>query len=539
MKATSLFILFLLIAINLPAQNPVFTKSEIKHARVFYNGAELQQKVEIQLPKGQSEIVFTNIADQLTESSIQIGSDVPLTIMSVQFSNSYIEEYDNPDRSPLTKPLRDSIELLEVQLSKINNTINTDEQTVRLLDANLNAGDKSVQFTTVAEMNRWVEYYQTKRLALQDGLIAKRKDKEETQRKLRDLKSRLQLGKDTGTKVSQGKLIVRVMTDKAQKANFDIRYATSLAGWSPSYDLTIDNIDDPIKMTYKAQIAQNSGLDWNNVQLSLTSGKINQNQQIPQLYQWFIRYSQPNYMQMNTGYNAGAQKSRELYDAAPAPESSDLAETMEEYTEINENQINMSFDIQIPYTLLSNGKMHNVSLNDFYLQGDYDYYAAPKQDLNAYLVARISDYAEHHLLSGYANIIFNGMFVGKTYLSTENTEEKLQLNLGRDPQINIQRTMMKDKSGTKFLSSKKEQSFVYEITVKNNKKQKAEIRIQDQIPLSTDKSIEIELTDKSGADVDEEKGILTWQLNLKPGETKKLRLGYRIKSDKDKKLGNI
>ncbi len=87
-----------------------------------------------------------------------------------------------------------------------------------------------------------------------------------------------------------------------------------------------------------------------------------------------------------------------------------------------------------------------------------------------------------------------------------------------------------------MLSSRKVQDFVYEISVRNNKKTPIEILLEDQIPISTSTDIEVSLTDKDGGNVNQETGKITWDLNIKPNETKKIRFGYQIKSAKDKNL---
>ena len=81
------------------------------------------------------------------------------------------------------------------------------------------------------------------------------------------------------------------------------------------------------------------------------------------------------------------------------------------------------------------------------------------------------------------------------------------------------------------------QDFVYEISVRNNKKEAISLIVEDQIPVSSNSDIEITLTDKANANVDAEKGKLNWELNIKPNESKKIRFGYQVKSAKDKNLG--
>jgi TonB-dependent SusC/RagA subfamily outer membrane receptor len=210
-----------------------------------------------------------------------------------------------------------------------------------------------------------------------------------------------------------------------------------------------------------------------------------------------------------------------------------------DYTEINESQLNVSFDIDIPYDILSNGKAHSVALKEIKLPATYRYYAAPRIEKEAFLLAEISDYSKFNLLPGEANIIFEGMYVGKTMINPNQTSDTLNLSMGRDKKISIKREKIADKSGTKFLSAYKEQTFTYDITIRNNKKESIELLLKDQYPISTDKEITVELLEKDRAKVNEETGILTWDLKLGANETKKIRISYKVRYPKDKVIDNL
>ena len=213
--------------------------------------------------------------------------------------------------------------------------------------------------------------------------------------------------------------------------------------------------------------------------------------------------------------------------------------TISDYTTISENQLNVSFDIDIPYDILSNGKAHSVALKEIQLPASYKYYAVPKLEKEAFLLAELSDYSKFNLLPGEANIIFEGTYVGKTFINANATSDTLNLSMGRDKKISIKREKVVDKSGTKFLSSYKEQVFTYDLIVRNNKKEAINMILKDQYPISTDKEITIELLEKDKASVNEETGILTWKIDLKPNETKKFRISYKVKYPKDKIIDNL
>lgn len=191
------------------------------------------------------------------------------------------------------------------------------------------------------------------------------------------------------------------------------------------------------------------------------------------------------------------------------------------------------------YNLPSRDEEQLVDITDMKIPASYKYIAIPKYDLDVYLVAEINNYSQYNLLPGEANIIFEGTYVGKTNIKPQQTEENLKISLGKDKNIAVKRELITDKSGEKTLSSYKEQNYVYEISVRNNKKERAEVELKDQIPVSTDKEMTIEMLDKDGAELNIETGILTWNLKLNSNETKKIRFGFKVKYPKDKQIPKI
>ena len=330
------------------------------------------------------------------------------------------------------------------------------------------------------------------------------------------------------------------MNEVAGLVNLDINYITNNASWTPFYDLRAENITSPINMMYKAQVTQWTGIDWKKVTLMLSSGNPNQNNQQPILQSWFLRYNNPQVY--NDDYKKGAELEEVVvqgYRAIKKDKNVSYAYSTTINADIIENQLNVSFDIDIPYDILSNGKPHSVALKEIQLPASYKYYAAPRVEKEAFLLAEIKDYSKYNLLPGEANIIFEGLYVGKTQINPNQTSDTLNLSMGRDKKISIKREKVVDKSGTRFLSSKKEQTFTYDITVRNNKKEAADVMLKDQYPLSTDKEIEIELLESNGAKENKETGILTWDLKLNPNETKKIRISYKVKYPKDKIIDNL
>lgn len=534
----SLFIL--LVSVLSFAQKPIFTTAKIKAATVYYNAAELTQTTSVNLPAGTSEIVVKNVANYLDENTVKIGAPSNVTVLSVQFTDDYISEYEIDEKNPATKKIRDSIAYLEKEVKKVSNTILTENKALEILNKNqqVYGGNNGL---SVLELTKLMDYHKLKYNATLDNINELTEKNTKINTRIQNLRKKLEINSQKEEQMSDGKLVIQIMNEVAGATNLDINYITNNASWRPFYELRADSVKDPINMQYKAQVSQNTGVDWKKVKLTLSSGNPNQNNVAPTLQQWFLRYSNPevyydeykndnaklNEVVVTAGY--GLRKKTAVTSAA----------SISNYTTINENQLNVSFDIDIPYDILSNGKAHSVAMKDIKLPANYKYYAAPRADKDAFLLAEIDDYSKYNLLPGEANIVFEGLYVGKTTINPNQTQDTLNLSMGRDKKISIKREKVVDKSGTKFLSGYKEQTFTYDITIRNNKKESIEMLLKDQYPITTDKEITVEVLDNGNAKINEETGIMTWQLKLNSNETKKIRISYKVKYPKDKIIDNL
>ncbi|MBE0392250.1 DUF4139 domain-containing protein [Flavobacterium sp. PL002] len=543
-KKQVVLIAILISAISF-AQKPIFTTAKIKAATVYANAAELSQNTLVTLPAGTSEIVIKNVANNLNESTVQIGSPSSVTILSVQFTNNYISEFEIDESNPAIKKVRDSITLVKREIKKIQILSNSNTQTIALLDGNKIASGANTGLN-VAELIKLIDYYKSKRNELENAVVDLREKEIDWNTKLLALNNKLDFNTKNEEKYSSGKLVLQVMNETAGNIPLAISYITNSATWKPFYDLRAESIKEPINMMYKAQVMQTTGLDWKNVKLTLSSGNPNQNNQAPELQPWFLRYNNPYNDDKLLGKAYGIQVENDILQEVVVMASGIKKEKKGFKTSVQtvnataiENQLNVNFDIEIPYDILSNGKAHSVALKEIKLPATYNYFAAPRADKEAFLLAEIIDYSKYNLLQGEANIIFEGMYVGKTMINPNQTVDTLKLSMGRDKNIAITREKVSDKSGTKFLSSYKEQTFTYDISVRNNKKEAVEILLKDQYPLSTNKDITVELLENDRAKVNEETGLLSWELKLDSNETKKIRISYKVKYPKDQIIDNM
>jgi hypothetical protein len=200
------------------------------------------------------------------------------------------------------------------------------------------------------------------------------------------------------------------------------------------------------------------------------------------------------------------------------------------------NQTSVDFEIKTPYTIKSDNKSYSVDMDRYELMANYQYYCVPKINKEVYLMANIVNWEKYNLLEGEANIFFEGTYVGKTLMDVRYASDTLEISLGRDKMVSVNREKVKDFTNKGFIGSKKEETRSWKITVKNNKHEDIQMMVLDQVPVSMIEEIEVNIQNKSGARHNTNTGEIRWELNLQPGNKKELDLKYSVKYPKNKNL---
>ena len=472
------------------AQKAQITNAKLNAVTVYFSSAELAHSLSANLNKGTNEIVIKNIANDIDENTIRILAPKSVTVLSAQFTTDTYTDKDN--LHPKSKQIKDSIELLTLQIDKLSNQIAAEKQIVELIKENKKVLGNGTALN-IAEYTKFINYSKEEMVASLDKADAYT-EKQNKLRTLRyELEQRLEGDVSKEKTLSKGKIVLQVMSDTPQKADFSLSYVTPLAGWFPFYELRANDINSPLSLLYKGEIYQTTGVDWKNIKLTLSSGNPNVRNEITLLKAWFLRFGNrysAETMEINAyrRSNTFAAAEMRVADVKDVAKEEMVEATMNDYTDVSENQLNTSFEITTPYDILSNAREYSVALKELKIKAKYEYYSAPRVDNGVYLVASIDDYSQYNLLNGEANIIFEDMYVGKTMISPNQTTESMQLTMGNDKKISIKREKIADKSETKFISSYKEQTFTYEITIKNNKKETINLKLKDQYPISTNEN---------------------------------------------------
>jgi hypothetical protein len=617
-------------------EKPVSTT--ISAVKVFLSGAEVTRTGKADLPKGTATLVFAGLSEEVDPSNIQVSGSGAFTILGVQHRLNYLEE--KQDRAEVVE-LKARIKALEADITKEQSLLGVlDKEDARLAKNDVIAGDAGLSLEQLRSIN---DYLQSR----QEALALKRIERQAHIATLNeDLgKVKLQLAQVQGKKTRPtSEVVVEVSANAALSATLTLKYMVSSAGWSPSYDIRVADITKPMQLTYKAQVYQSTGEDWDKVQLALSSGEPNKDAIMPTLYPWRLDFGAPRpapVASVQQGYNPNVRDVRGIirdaktgeplpfvnviltdvsgqmingttsnvdgYYAIAVPMNGrnlrveyigystqqlaisagtlnvNLVESAQQLSEVvvtsanrqlasvsgvqirkqrirgsrgeesglegwaenesattalaesvTERATSFEFAISVPYTVPSDGKNHQVGVQEQELTSSYKYYCTPKLDLDAFLFAQVTGWEGLNLLAGPAYIYFEGTYVGESLLDLGGVGDTLDISLGRDKGVTVQRTKRKDFSQRQVVGSKRTESVGWELNVRNNKAQAIDLVITDQYPVAVRSEIEVKLDDNGGASVNAEKGFLTWKERVEPRTNKQLRFGYSVKVPKDK-----
>jgi uncharacterized protein (TIGR02231 family) len=339
------------------------------------------------------------------------------------------------------------------------------------------------------------------------------------------------------------KVWVTVYAEAAAATQINFNYFIQNASWVPTYDLQASSTNGTLKMNYFANVVQNSGLDWKNTPLTLSTSTPTQSNTKPTLSPWYLSFATYNYGNPSTNSAMPLKKETLSFKDSRTNNLSDMAEEKSlflDYINVTQNLLRVEYEIKLNYTLNSDGKTHKVLINDKDVPMALQFAAIPKLSPDAFLMARITGWEEMNIIPGSARLYFDGAFVGEMYLDPSTTEDTLNVNLGRDRSFATTRKKLKEKHKEEFLGNDKIETRTIELVVRNTKNQTIEIVVEDQIPVvSGTNDIKVVLKDSDGAELDEPSGTLKWNLKLKARESKKLKFTYEIHYPKDKPVAGL
>jgi len=515
----------------------------IQSVIIYLYGAEVSQNKMVTLSPGRNKITFIGLSPKLDSKSIQVSASGDVVILAISDAINYMA---NQKESNRIKSLKDSVTILSDGITANNNDRDAyvTEKNMLLKNESIGGQDKGV---AIAELKLAADFYRA-RIKEINGEISKLDKKNSSlQQALTNVNQQLY---ELNAKNNQPTAEISILISSTSKisSTINLKYLVSDAGWAPSYDLHAEDINLPIELKYRAKVFNNTGIDWNDVKLKLSTADPSKSASKPELLPWDLTY-------------VSVQKNRNMYakqkSAAPAYQSGEgyiqnsisnnnldqsqflkeqAAKPKIEFVEIEISELSAEFEIKIPYTFPADSKPYIVDVTEYKLPATFQHFSAPKLDRDAFLLARITGWEDLDLVEGEANVYYAGTYVGQSYIYTRSADDTLDLSLGRDNKVLVTRSKVKEFCTKKFIGNTTKETFAYEMLVKNNRKTPVQIEVEDQLPISMQSEITVDAIETTKAELDTKTGKLIWKYNLQPGEVKKINLSYAIKYPKNSKI---
>jgi uncharacterized protein (TIGR02231 family) len=325
------------------------------------------------------------------------------------------------------------------------------------------------------------------------------------------------------------------------EAEIDLTYHVSGASWRPLYDLVLDG--ERLNVSYLAEITQQTGEDWPEAPLVLSTTRQGQSRTLPELSPWYIGRPQPRRAPAGAMLRAGSL-AKESAPGAPAPDEpgavafaaaagsgarkTPKARVLAAQSAESESGAGFTYTVARPIAVPGDGGPHKTLVAQFDADAVLDYLTVPVLAPEAYLRATVTNGALL-LLPGRARIFHGAQFVGETQLDIVAPGEEFEVQLGVDDQIKVERKLRRRSTSKALLGGARTIDIAYDITVDNHRDRKATVSVRDHIPVSTDGDIKVRARETTPPPAEtDDLGELTWNLALAPRESATIKHRFTV-----------
>ena len=473
---------------------------------------------------------------------IQVEGSGRLKILSSDLVTNYQAEI--PENEIIK--LQNQLELLETQEDNLTDYLHNLEKQKKLLE--------SIEVKQVADKNKEISFYKfvpedwgkLLDFSLQNSNQIDLQ-KRQTAKKLENLREKMatlenQIGQGRSRKTGTNQLMVTLESETMGDVSVNLSYIINDASWRPYYEIhTYEG--KKIELHYMASIRQNTGEDWNNISVTLTTTRPAMGIDLPEINPLIIH--QRNTNEYSSRSNQGLKKSEyrskkskvsekkeSVADEESAESDKILNEPDYESSQINEGFSSASFEIVKKTNIPGDNSEHEVMITTENLDTVITRKAMPFHNEFAFKSGKVQNSMNYALLPGKLNLFVNNIFIGSTDLPNTQPGESFSLPLGPDESLKIKYHKIKEIRETYGLGNKRiKTTYEYKTGIENLKTTEVVLDVFDRIPTSSDADIKVdirEISPKNDNDVKKDRGVLKWRIILKPKEKTEIRFSYTI-----------
>jgi uncharacterized protein (TIGR02231 family) len=541
------------IVLALPTQAiaaEIAAPSKIDSVTVFPAGAEVTRAIKVKLEAGEHTLLVDGITGRANLSSIRIETAAgdKLEIGSVDAKSVELASTDPAVAQSARKRLEDQLDALNDERAAEDDVI----ESAKAQQAYLENLGKLPQMPAGAGGSAPKEDWQAVNGIIGSGMneaaktiaAAKRKQRS-LDRSIADL--RLQIEAAGGKVENRAQVRIFVNAPAAIETELKLRYQVEGASWTAFYDAKLATGDQSaggspsLAIIRRASIQQQSGEDWQDVTLALSTTRPGRATSMRQLEVLNVDFAAPN------------APATSLYDSPIGPLRADFSSVSKSDFDrtrtsaaaaapgAEAGSLQTVYAIPGRISISDAGEAKRVQLGTEKLDPSLLVLTAPRFEATAYLYARLTlPKTSQPMLAGSVALFRDGVFTGNGRMPQLAPGEEYELGFGADELVKVKQAVVEDKKGQTgtFTTSQLEEHH-YAVAVRNLHAQPIKVHILDRIPVSKQQEINVDFSmDKgplpSATDVNGRRGVMLWVMKTAPDEEAQIAFGYRVTSPKDK-----
>jgi uncharacterized protein (TIGR02231 family) len=524
----------------------VDASSTVDAVTVYPDGASITRLITLDLPAGDNSAVLKDFPLTLDPASLRVEGEAgtKLTIGSI---DAKAPRAAPPANLP---ELDRRIETLRDQRADLQGAINAAAARRKFAERFAEASPAGIGDKGEA---RPIAEWRTAFAAVAEEVAAADTAIRDAERKQRELDREIARLESDKAQKPPGKLEVRieVAAAAATRATLRVTYAVRNARWTPLYDARLDtgakDRKPALELVRRAEITQNTGEDWSNVALNVSTVRTARGGKAPDLNSLIVQYPPPP--RASASSIGAMDASRPLLRAAPAPMqkqaevaapgvASERADEQQAAAEVGSFQV--AFKIPGRVSLGAGEGAKSLRVSSAIIAPDLAVRAVPVLDPTAFLEASFKQNEDAPLLPGRVAIYRDGVFVGRGLMAAAGKDETVRLGFGADDKIKIERAVLKRNEGSAGLivTTSKTDERSFKTTIRNGHDFPIKIAIEDQLPVSENEDILVEMlpssTPPTATNLRDKRGVLEWAFEAKAGEVREIGFAWRVRWPKDK-----
>lgn len=545
------------------------TDSTIKAVTIYPSSAKVMRVSIIKLEAGDNDVIINNLPLNLNETSLRVSGEGQGTMAlgSVELLRSFQEDIVQEREKAILEQLEELQDGRRKTQDAWQRSRNQFDYIQRMVFGNKQKSKNNAKIVNNADehkheayrnlpVEKWQEAWDTLDSAtatIQGRTRVAEKALKTYDKQINKLKRDLQQVAVNQRETRTAKLHVK--SDTATELTLKLTYQIHGARWAPVYDADLDTTTGKIALKTLAQISQRTGEDWKGVDVTLSTLRPSAGTQLPHLNPWVLdfmpdrpmappmmkskRLKRDDKIQMESMADMAEGAASGMVAAAPMP----VKEMVQAQSQLISTDFSAEYKVPGVISLDSGSNKRRFALTSQNYNAEVRLASAPRHDPRAMILAKTKHTGETPLLAGSLSLYRNGSFVGNTFLQQKLSGEELKLSFGEDDKVKIKFLPDPDKKRKDGLlfGKKKVVERHYQLSIHSNHDKPFGISLYDVFPVAANEDIKIKLLGDAPTkkDIEDKKGVVSWERTLKPKQNTKLKYGYTVSYPEDKVIPSL